>query len=412
MLRLLLLSLVAVILVAMAIAMLAGSMLLPVPHLANSSVQGGAAVVQRFYAAVNETIATGDSTDLQRVVAPHFVEENPLPGVEPGRAGLENYLITLHGSVPGLRLVAEVLVVSADQVVTQVDVREDQTSAALPAALGGRPAVWSAVEIFRVAGGAIVGRWGNSDGLALARPLAVANHELPVPTPRVVSLARVTMAPGTRWDAPLAGPRLFFVDEGSLDVQAARGATTKDTPGAGTDVAITEEVPERVMLAAGRAWMAPAGAPIGMTNVGAAVAQLLVVTFSEPTIPNGVVPEAVNLPPGITVQILAGDLATRLGSGAVTIVLEQISLAPDADLSLSSAEGPILVAVETAQLEAAVWGTAWVRDSRDGMSVASHAALLTAENGMLLEPGGVVTLHNDDERSAQALVVAIQTDMR
>ena len=31
---------------------------------------------------------------------------------------------------------------------------------------------------------------------------------------------------------------------------------------------------------------------------------------------------------------------------------------------------------------------------------------------MLLEPGGVVTLHNDDERSAQALVVAIQTDMR
>jgi hypothetical protein len=79
---------------------------------------------------------------------------------------------------------------------------------------------------------------------------------------------------------------------------------------------------------------------------------------------------------------------------------------------LSSAEGPILVAVETAQLEAAAWGTAWVRNSKDGMSVASRAALLTAEIGMLVEPGGVVTLHNDDERSAQALVVAIQTDMR
>ena len=148
-----------------------------------------------------------------------------------------------------------------------------------------------------------------------------------------------------------------------------------------------------------------------MTNVGAGVAQLLVVTFSEPAIPNGVVPEAVNPPPGITVQILAGDLATSLGSGAVTIVLGQISLAPDANVSLSSAEGPILVAVEMAQLEAAVWGTAWIRNSKDGMSVASHAALLTAENGMLLEPGGVVTLHNDDERPAQALVVTIQTDM-
>jgi hypothetical protein len=94
----------------------------------------------------------------------------------------------------------------------------------------------------------------------------------------------------------------------------------------------------------------------------------------------------------------------------VTVDLERISLAPDANVSLSSADGPILVAVETAQLEAAAWGTAWVRNSRDGMSVESHAALLTAENGMLLEPGGVVTLLNDDEQPAQALVVTIQTD--
>ena len=107
--------------------------------------------------------------------------------MDPGRTGLENYLITLHGSVPGLRLVAEVLVASADQVVTRVDVRDDLTSAALPAAFSGRPAVWSRVEIFRVAGGAVVGRWGNTDGLALARPLVVVNHELPIPTPRVIS---------------------------------------------------------------------------------------------------------------------------------------------------------------------------------------------------------------------------------
>ena len=172
------------------------------------------------------------------------------------------------------------------------------------------------------------------------------------------------------------------------------------------------EAPQRVMLAAGRAWLAPAGVQLGVTNVGGAVAQLLVVTFSEPAIPNGVVPEAVNLPPGVKVQSRAGDLATRLGSGKVTIAMEQISLAPDADVSLSSAEGPILVAVETAQLETAAWGTAWIRNSSDGMSVASHTARLTTENGMLLEPGGVVALHNGDELPAQALVVAIQTDVR
>ena len=296
-----------------------------------------------------------------------------------GALGLENYLIALHGSVPGLRLVAEVLVISADQVVTRVDVRDDLTSAALPAAFGGRPAVWSTVDIFRVAGGAVVGRWGNTDGLALTRPLAVVNHELPVPTPRVVSLARVTVTPGARWDAPLAGPRLLFAEVGSLDVQATQRPTTEGTPVMGSEAPYADggrvEASQRVMLAAGRAWMAPAGAQLGVTNVGAAAAQLLVVTFTEPQIPNGVLSEAVSLPPGVKVQILAGDLATRLGSGKVTIAMEQISLAPDADVSLSSAAGPILVAVETAQLEAAAWGTAWVRNSRDGMSVASHAAL-------------------------------------
>lgn len=414
--RLLLLPITAVILVTTAIAMLVSSVLLPMPDPADASVQGGTEVVQRFYAAVNETIATGDPADLQMVVAPHFIEENPLPGVEPGRTGLENSLIALHGSVPGLRLVAEVLVASADQVVTRVDVRDDQTSAALPAAFGGRPAVWSAVEIFRVAGGAVVGRWSTTDRLALARPLAVVNHELPIPTPRVVSLSRVTMAPGARWDAPLAGPRLLFVEEGSLDVQAARGSATKATLGAGSDVVVTDggraEAPQCVMLAAGKAWLAPAGDRIGTTNASTEAALLLVVTFSEPEIPTGVVPEAVHLPPGVTVQILAGALATRLGSGAVTVALEQITLAPDADLTLSSAEGPILVAVETGALEAATWGTAWVRNSRDGMSVASRAARLSAENGLLLETGGMVALRNDDEQSAQALVVTIQTDMR
>jgi len=413
---LLLLPLTAVILVTTAIAMLVSSLLLPMPHPADASVQGGTEVVQRFYAAVNETIATGDPADLQLVVAPHFVEENPLLGVEPGRTGLENYVVALHGSVPGLRLAAEVLVASADQVVTRVDVRDDQAPAALPAAFGGRPAVWSTLEIFRVAGGAVVGRWSTTDRLTLARPLAVVNHELPIPTPRVVNLSRVTMAPGARWDAPLAGPRLLFVEEGSLDVQTAPGSATKATLDAGSDVGVTdggrEEAPQRVMLAAGKAWLAPAGARIGATNASSAAAQLLVVTFSEPEIPNGVAPEAVHLPPGVTVHVLAGDLATRLGSGAVTVALEQITLAPDADLSLSSAGGPILVAVETGALEAAAWGTAWARNSRDGMSVASRAARLTAENGLLLDTGGVVTLRNDDELSAQAPVVTIQTDMR
>jgi predicted ester cyclase len=258
----LLLPLTALILIAMAIAMLASSVLLPMPDAAEVSVLGGTEVVQRFYAAVNETIATGNPAALQRVVTPSFVEENPLPGVDPGRAGLEDYLIALHDSVPGLRLVADVIVISADQVMTRVQVRHEPTSATLPAAFGERRAVWSPIEVFRVADGVVVGRWGHTDGLTLARPLAEETLELPIPTPRVITLERVTLAPGARWDAPRVGPRLLFLEEGALDVQAVPGSTGEGTLGVGSHTIASDggraDATQRV-LAAGKTWLAFAG---------------------------------------------------------------------------------------------------------------------------------------------------------
>ena len=410
--RYLLLPLTTVILVAMAIAMLASSVLLPMPDAAEVSVLGGTEVVQRFYAAVNETIATGNPAALQRVVTPSFVEENPLPGVDPGRAGLEDYLVALHDSVPGLRLVADVIVTSADQVVTRVQVRHEPTSATLHAAFGERRAVWSPIEVFRVADGVVVGRWGHTDGLTLARPLAEETLELPIPTPRVISLVRVALAPGARWDAPRVGPRLLFLEEGALDVQAVPGSTGEGTLDVGSHTIASDggraDATQRVMLAAGKTFLAPAGAHMSTTNVGGAATQLLVVTFSEPQIPNGAAPEAESLPFGVEVQILAGDLATRLGSGSVTVALEQITLAPDAGLNLSSAEGPILVAVETGQLEAAVWGTAWVRRGSDGMSTAVDEATIAEGDGLLLHPGALIHVRNAGDKPAAVLILMLR----
>ena len=108
--RPMLLGIIAMLLSGMALALLASALLLPQPAPPGRVLPDGTEVVDRFYAAVNETIATGDPAPVQQVVAPHFVEEHPLPGVRPGRAGLEEYLLTLHRSVPGLRLVAQIIV--------------------------------------------------------------------------------------------------------------------------------------------------------------------------------------------------------------------------------------------------------------------------------------------------------------
>lgn len=323
-------------------------------------------MVEQFYAAVNEAIVTGNLVTLRHVVTPSFADENPLPGAKPGRTGLEDYLVSLHHTDPSLRLEAEVISASADQVIARVQVRHEPSLVTLPTALGEQTAVWSPIEVFRVADGMIVRRWGHTDGLTLARPLAQQQLELPIPTPR----------------------------DASAHALEAEGGHTGAS--------------QRVMLTAGKSWLAPAGTRIGTMNVGSAEAQLLAVTFSEPHIPNEASPEVERLSFGVEVQVLAGDLASTLETGSVTVIMEQIALAPDAGLTLSSTEGPILVAVETGQLEATVWGTAWVRRSRDGMSVASRGDVLTTENGMLLQPNGVVALRTGEQHPAHVLVVRIR----
>ena len=151
-----------------------------------------------------------------------------------------------------------------------------------------------------------------------------------------------------------------------------------------------------------------AGVLTSTTSVGSTEARLLVVTFSEPRIPNGVFPDVKQLSDGVTAQVLAGDRLPICGTGSVTVTIEQISLAPDARLNLWSTDGPILVAVETGQLEAAAFGAAWVRRSRDGMSVASREDVLNPEKGLLLQPDGMVALRNGEQGSADALVVTFR----
>ena len=410
-------------LIAIAMVMLASAMLMPMSipmpmsDAAALSGPGGDDVVMQFYAAVNETIATGDPAALRRVLNPSFADENPLPGVSPGRAGLEDYLATLHATEPGLRLEAEILSASTEQVVARVQVRRMPTSASFPATAGEERAVWSPVEAFRIANDVIVGRWGHTDELTLTRSLALHQLVLASPTSRIVSLMRVTQAPGTRWDAPrVAGPRLLYVEEGVLDVQVMAEPVWEGARGAGSSIVASvarhAEANHRVVLTTGMSWQAPAGTFVSTTSTGSTEARMVIVTFSEPKIPQDDTVTAAPLASGVTAQILAGNLATSLGPGPVTVRLERLTFAAHAGLNLWSTQGPLLVAVERGNVKATVSGTAWVRRNRDGMSASTRLANLTTEQGLLLQPDGVVALHNGEQNLGQALVVTIQHDAR
>jgi ketosteroid isomerase-like protein len=405
----------AIVFIGVAVAMIAAAALAqpaPVTSPNTQSADAAADVARQFYAAVNGAIATGDAAPLRTVVAAHFVDETPMPGVRAGREGLEAYLAALHAASSDVRLVVEEVVAAGDRVVAQVRVAGDESPAPLRGFLVDQPSFWGAVDVWCIADGVVVEHWGQSADLALTRTLTEVDLDLPTPAPRVVTLERLTMSHAATWQAPPAGARLLYLEAGALRIDmTATGETTASVAGSATTASASHAVSsEPVMLSAGRSLLVPADARCEATNVGAGEVRLLVATFSVPRTPNGDSLDAEPLPSGVTRQILAGDLATRTGIGPATLTLDRLSLARRTRLSLSSEPGPVLLAVTSGRLSAAVWGTAWMRRGADGVSVQRGEGNLMAGDGVLLHPGGLVVVQNADAGPSEVFVLTLRPE--
>src|SRR5215216_3882852 len=245
------------------VGLIEGSFLLQ-PATAPVAASGNTDVIRRFYAAANETIATGDTTALHDVVAPHFVDQDPIPGMNPDRGGLEGYLSALHALVPDTELLVEAVVAGGDRAMARVAVRGGQGPTPLRDAVVDQPVPWGPVDVFRIAGGKVVERWSQTDDLTLVRPVTEATIDLPSPSPRVVSLDRMTFEPDAVWKPSPAGPRLIFLESGALRLEIA-------TP-----------EPEPGTLPAGRCSQGAGGARLAMPNAGGGEGWVLGASFYDP----------------------------------------------------------------------------------------------------------------------------------
>ena len=375
------------------VVLIAGSFLVQ-PAAPSVAASGNTDVIRRFYAAANETIATGDTTTLHAIVAPHFVDQDPVPGMKPDRGGLEGYLAELHALVPDMELLVEAVVAGSDRAMVRVAVRGGLGPTSLGGAVLDQPALWGPVEVFRIADGKVVERWSQTDELVLIEAATEVVLDIPAPSPRVVSLDRFTLESNAGWSPSPTASRLVFLESGALRLEIAAREPAPGTPHIAETGGLVDDKSDasRVLtLSGGRSSLVPAGARFAMTNAGAGEARVLVATLSEPRSPGGT-PAAEVLPEGVARQTLAGGLATDVRVGPAALVLAQVTLARNARLSISSADGPVLIAVEGGHLPVETWGRSWLRRGGDGVSVAPDHQVMAGGDGLLMHRGGLATL--------------------
>ena len=116
------------------------------------------ALIRRLF---EDVIPTGDPAAIRGVIAPDFVDHDPLPGQPAGAAGAVYAISTLHTAHPDLRFTIDDLVAEADRVTIRWTMRGTRTGPLLGRAPTGRPVRLAAIVIFRIADGRIAERWAG-----------------------------------------------------------------------------------------------------------------------------------------------------------------------------------------------------------------------------------------------------------
>jgi predicted ester cyclase len=116
------------------------------------------ALVRRVF---EEVIPGGDPTAMRDLVAPDFLDHDPLPGQPAGAAGAEYVVSTMPGAHPDLRFTIDDLVAEADRVTIRWTLRGTNTGPMFGRPPSGLPVELRAIVIFRIADGRLAERWAG-----------------------------------------------------------------------------------------------------------------------------------------------------------------------------------------------------------------------------------------------------------
>jgi steroid delta-isomerase-like uncharacterized protein len=127
------------------------------------------ALVERFVDAAN----AGDYRAFDGLVAPDYVDHDPIPGQPPGAAGLAMAYGVWASTFPDIKFTLEDIVAEDDLVVARGVNEGTNTGAFMGIPPTGRPMRWTATRMFRVQDGRISEGWINLDMVGLLVQMGV-----------------------------------------------------------------------------------------------------------------------------------------------------------------------------------------------------------------------------------------------
>ena len=105
------------------------------------------------------------------LVASDYVDHAALPGQAPGLEGVKPKWAMYLAGIPDLRVTIEELVAEGDKVAVRRSSAGTHRGELMGIAPTGRRATITGIDILRIAGGKIVERWAEDNGLAVMQQL-------------------------------------------------------------------------------------------------------------------------------------------------------------------------------------------------------------------------------------------------
>lgn len=129
-------------------------------------------IVEAF---ITDLFTKGDQGAVDRYLDPGFVNHDPpLPGIPQGRDGFRQTGEMMRRAFPDWRSDLLQLIAEDDLVVENFVAHGTHTAALMGETPTGREVFLHGINIFRIAGGKIVERWGRLDQLGLLQQLGLA----------------------------------------------------------------------------------------------------------------------------------------------------------------------------------------------------------------------------------------------